>query len=191
MVCQSLLSWTTFCQNSPTMTHPSWVALQDMVHSFIELDKAVIHGSVWPVFCDCCFPLSALWWGRIKGLWKLPDGRDWLRGKLGLVLMGGAILSKSLVQFSVDGWGCVPSLLFDLGQNYGGGNEDNGNATSFKRSCIQCPCPCSRPLSTHTSTSDSWTLTVKSGSVSCGVTAPFSWVHFRNQQTKMGWNGWI
>ena len=26
-----------------TMTHPSWVALQGMAHSFIELDKAVIH----------------------------------------------------------------------------------------------------------------------------------------------------
>ena len=25
------------------------------------------------------------------------------------------------------GWGCVPSLLFDLRPNYGGGNEDNGN----------------------------------------------------------------
>ena len=37
-------------------------------------------------------------------------------GKLGLVLMGGTMLSKSLIQFSVDGWGCVPSLLFDLGQ---------------------------------------------------------------------------
>ena len=24
-----------------TMTHPSWVALQDMVHGFIELDQAV------------------------------------------------------------------------------------------------------------------------------------------------------
>ena len=45
--------------------------------------------------------LSALWWRRIRGLWKLPDGRDWLRGKLGLVLMGGAMLSKSLIQFSV------------------------------------------------------------------------------------------
>ena len=57
------------------------------------------------------FILSALWWIRIRGLWKLPDGRDWLRGKLGLVLMGGAMLSKSLIQFSVGGWGCVPSLL--------------------------------------------------------------------------------
>ena len=28
----------------------------------------------------------------------------------------------------------------------------------------------------HGSARDSWTLTGKSGSVSCGVTAPFSWV---------------
>ena len=40
-------------------------------------------------------------------------------GFLGLVLMGRAILSKSLIQFSVDGWGCVPSLLFNLRPNYG------------------------------------------------------------------------
>ena len=40
----------------------------------------------------------------------------------------------------------------------------------------QCPQPCSRPLLTHTSTGNSWTLIGKSGSVSCGVTAPFSWV---------------
>ena len=39
-----------------------------------------------------------LWWRRIRGLWKLPDGRDWLRGKLGHILMGGAMLSS--VQFS-------------------------------------------------------------------------------------------
>ena len=45
-----------------------------------------------------------------------------LRGKLGLVLM-----SKSLIQFSVAGWDYVPSLLFDLRPNYGGGNEDNGD----------------------------------------------------------------
>ena len=47
-----------------------------------------------------------------KRLWKLPDGRERLRGKLGLVLMGGAMLSKSLIQYSVDGWSCLPSLLF-------------------------------------------------------------------------------
>ena len=41
--------------------------------------------------------------------------------------MGDAMLSKSLIQFSVDGQGYVPSLLFDLWPNYGGGNEDNGD----------------------------------------------------------------
>ena len=32
------------------------------------------------------------------------------------------------------------------------------------------------PLMTHASTGDSWRLTDKSGSVSRGVSAPFSWV---------------
>ena len=40
----------------------------------------------------------------------------------------------------------------------------------------QCPRPCNRPLLTHASAGDSWTLTGKSGSVSCGVSAPLSWV---------------
>ena len=39
--------------------------------------------------------------------------------------MGRATLSKSLIQFSVDERGCIPSLLFDRGPNYGGGNKDN------------------------------------------------------------------
>ena len=40
--------------------------------------------------------------------------------------MGRAMFSKSLFQFPIDGWGCVPSL-FDLRPNYGGGSEDNGD----------------------------------------------------------------
>ena len=93
-----------------------------------------------------------------KRLWKLTDGIDRLRGKLGLVLMGGAMLSKSLIQFSVDGQGCVPSLLFDLRPNYGGGNEDNGDLLlkiPCMYCCTQCPQPCSRPPLTHASTRDS------------------------------------
>ena len=35
---------------------------------------------------------------------------------MGLVLMGGAMLSKSLIQFSVEGCSCVPSLLFTWGK---------------------------------------------------------------------------
>ena len=36
--------------------------------------------------------LSALWWMRIRGLWKFPDGRDWLWEKLGLTLVGMVML---------------------------------------------------------------------------------------------------
>ena len=74
---------------------------------------------------------------------------------------------------------CVPSLLFDLQPNYGGGNEDNGNLlpkAPCRHCCIQCPKRCSRPLLTHASTRGSWTLVGKSGSVSFQLTAPFSWV---------------
>ena len=49
--------------------------------------------------------------------------------------MGGARLSKSLIQFSVDGWDCVPILLFDLRPNYGGDNEDNSNLLQKVPSC--------------------------------------------------------
>ena len=34
---------------------------------------------------------------------------------------GQGQVSKSLIQFSGDGQGCVPSLLLDLRTNYGGG----------------------------------------------------------------------
>ena len=50
--------------------------------------------------------------------------------------------------------------------------------TSFKRSHA-CTAALSAPYPappTHASARDSWTLTGKSGSVSCGVPAPFSWV---------------
>ena len=52
------------------------------------------------------FSLSALWWRRLRGLCKLPNGRDW-QGKLGFVLMGRAKLSKSLIWCSVHGQGYV------------------------------------------------------------------------------------
>ena len=37
------------------MTYPSWVALHGMAHSFIELDKAVVHVISLISFCDCGF----------------------------------------------------------------------------------------------------------------------------------------
>ena len=80
-----------------------------------------------------------------------------------------AMLSKYLIQFSTDGWICVPSLFFwpqakpgrDLPQ------KDLGMLSAW---------PLSRALSTHASAGDSWTLTGKCGSVPCGDTAPFSWI---------------
>jgi len=101
------------------------------------------------------------------------------RGKLSLFLMDEAMFSKSLIQFSVDGRPCVPSLLLYLRPNYGGGNKDNGyllQNVPCRHCCTQCFQPCSRLPPTHASAGDSSTLIGMSGSVSCGVTAPFFWV---------------
>ena len=62
--------------------------------------------------------------------------------------MGKAKLSKSLIQFSVDGWDCVPSLLFDLRPNYGGGNEDSGDLLQ-KVPCMHCRSQCPDPAAGH------------------------------------------
>ena len=60
----------------------------------------------------------------------------------------GAMLTKSLIQFSVEGWGCVSSLLFDLRSNYGGGNEDNGDLLP-KVPCMHGCTQCSDPAAGH------------------------------------------
>ena len=51
--------------------------------------------------------LSALWWMRLRELSKLPDGRDWWWEKLGLLLVGRAMLSKTFIHMFADGWGCA------------------------------------------------------------------------------------
>ena len=78
------------------------------------------------------------------------------------VLFWWAMLGKSLIQFSVDGQCCVPSLFFDLRSNYGGVNAYNGNLLQkvpWTHCHIQCPqtlqqattdpCLCQRLLDTH------------------------------------------
>ena len=42
------------------MTHPSWVALQVMAQSFIELDMAVVYVIRLTSFCDNGFSVSDL-----------------------------------------------------------------------------------------------------------------------------------
>ena len=99
-------------------------------------------------------------------------------GKLGLVLMGGAMLRKSVIQFSVDGQGCVPARLFTWGQTMV--EVMKMMATSLQRShartaALSAPDPAAgqcppRPLLETPAHSRA------SLGQSCGVTAPFSWV---------------
>ena len=63
-----------------------------------------------------------------------------MRGKLGPALMSRAMISKSLIQFSVDRWGCVPSLLFTWGQTMV--EVIKIMATSFKGSHAHTATPC-------------------------------------------------
>ena len=55
------------------------------------------------------------------------------------------MLSKSLLQFSVDGRGSVPSLLFELRPNSGGGDEDNGDLLQ-KVTCGPDPAASHQPI---------------------------------------------
>ena len=71
-----------------------------------------------------------------------------MEGILGLLLMGRSVLSKSLTQFSVDGQGYVPSLLFDLRPNYSGGNEDNVDLLQ-KVPCTHCSLGAPSPAAGH------------------------------------------
>ena len=76
--------------------------------------------------------------------------------------MVGAMVSKSLIHFSLDGWGCIPSLLFGLRPKYGEANADNSDlfqTVPCAHCCAQCPWPCKqatfdpclhwRPLDPH------------------------------------------
>ena len=108
--------------------------------------------SDWLVFCDCGFHFVCPLMKKYK---RLMEATWWER--LGLVLMGRAMFSKSSIQFSVYRWSCVPSLVFTWGQTMV--EVEKIMVTFF-----------------HASTGNSWIFTGKSGSVSCGITAPFSWV---------------
>ena len=46
------------------------------------------------------------------------------------------MLSRSLIQFSADGWGCVPSLQFGLRPNF-----DKGNGTLLQKDLCQQATP--------------------------------------------------
>ena len=95
------------------------------------------------------------------------------------------MLGKSLIQFSAGRWGCAPSLPSSLRPNYGQGNGSR-LTTSFKMTYASflwlSGLLYSVPLTPRQATVfprlhwDSQTLKGKSGSITCGIAAPFSWV---------------
>ena len=66
---ERMLKWFTFpypldhfLSELSTITNLSWVALHGVAHSFIEIDKVVIHvNSLISFFVIVVFILSALW----------------------------------------------------------------------------------------------------------------------------------
>ena len=76
------------------MTCLFWVALHGMAHSFSELDKTVFK----LVFCDCDFQSVYPLMEKDKRFMEASGWKRLTEGKLGLVLMGGAMLIS--VQFS-------------------------------------------------------------------------------------------
>ena len=78
---------------------------------------------------------------------RLPGGgKDWELGASRCKLFQIEWINNMVLLYSIP--------VIDLGPNYGGGNEDNGDLPQ-KIPCMhcytQCPQPCSRPPSTHAS----------------------------------------
>ena len=121
VVCHSLLQWTMSCQNSPPWPlRLGWPCTAWLIHS-LSYARLWSVWSFWLAFGDCGFcsggceiivlTFSFCHLMGEEGLCRLPDGRDWPWEKLGLALVGKAVLSKSLIQLSADGWGYATSLL--------------------------------------------------------------------------------
>ena len=55
--------------------------------------------------------LSTLWWMRLRAVCKLSNGRNWQCENFGLAFLDMAMLSKTLINLSADGWDCTSSLL--------------------------------------------------------------------------------
>ena len=114
---------TMTCPNYPILGGPSWHGswlywvTQDFVELHFVIHVVILVSLLWWWFCsgscgiidlafsDC--PLK----DEIRGLYKIPDGRDWLWGKPGLALVNRTVLSKSLIQLSAGRWICASSLL--------------------------------------------------------------------------------
>ena len=100
---------------SPALPASSlWIELQGKL---LILDITFCFLS-WLTFYNMVFVLAAVglcffllfWWMRLRGLYKLPQGREWQWENWVLLSWAGpSLLSKALIQSSADGWGCTPS----------------------------------------------------------------------------------
>ena len=95
VVCHSLLQRTMFYQNSPPWRiHLGWLYRAWLI---VSLNKTRLWSvwSVWLVFYDCGFHSVCRLMNKVK---RLMEASWWERlwGKLGLVLMARAMLSKCL-----------------------------------------------------------------------------------------------
>ena len=103
--------------------------------------------SVWLVFCDHDFHFVCPLMDKYK---KVVEASSWERLTIeesGSCSDEWGHASKSLIRFSIDGWGCVPSLLFGLRPNYGRGNNSNDDLLQ--------KVPCREGTQPHPST-DNW-----------------------------------
>ena len=97
-----------------------------------------------------------------------PETPGHSRASLGQSLVGSLLLSPG--SWCLQGFVCalqesVSPVLCKFSQLYGGVDGDllQEGLCHTQVYCTQSPCPCSRPLLTHTSTGDTQTLKGKSG----------------------------
>ena len=85
------------------------------------------------------------------------------------------MLSEPLIQFSIDGWSCVPSLLFAWAQTMVEAMKRMGTSLRRSQACVAAVCA-PNPAEATADRPLRWRLPETHRQASCGVTAPFSWV---------------
>ena len=110
----------------------------------------VIHGALGYNYCHCGSKILLM-----EGSWWESDwGGNWV-----LFWWVGSMISKSLIQISVDGWSCVPSLLFTFVQAMVEVMKIMATSINMSHACtatVSAPSLLSMPLLTHASTGHYW-----------------------------------
>ena len=164
----------------------TWLSAFSCWLTFCSMVLALVVAGLWFFL----LLLSALWWRRLRVLCKLPDGRDRWWEKLGLALVGRALLSKALTQLFADVWGTflgsflawghrglgsMDSMVGLMANSKSGLCQRGPSQTAAVSPPIPVVSPC-QPTPPQETLEGSPTLEGSFGSVSCGVTALFLWV---------------